>query len=551
MEKKTYIILLVIVVLAFCLRFFGLNSNPPSLNWDEISHGYNAYSILKTGSDEWGQKLPITNFRAYGDYPLPLNLYLTMPSILIFGLTGFAIRLPHVILGVLTVISSFYIAWGVTRNKNISILSSLLVAVSPWTFFTSRFVLQSNLSVFLLATSLAFFFNRERSKNYVTYFFILLGLSLFAYNTTRIVAPIILIVTWILYHKEKIWSIKNKIILVLFFLPLPFILLNKEARARSSVVSIVDQGAINRIETQRNNSKLPNILSKILYNRPVYFLKVVGKNYLGYFSPNFLFINGGTQYQFSIPNSGLLAWVSLPFFYLGLYLIFKESLSKNKEYQFLLLVLLIAPIPAAITNESFAVLRSSAMIPLPMILSAIGFYYVHGLLKNKQQKIFFIIYFVLLFLISGFYLKNYFVDYKIKYSKDWQYGYKEAYQFVKENNDNYAKIVITKKYGEPHEFLLFYMQYDPISYKNDKNLNRFNQSNWWWVDGFSKYYFVNDWQIPKEGFKFVQESKKIVDCKQAKCLLITSPNNAPKEWSKIKTINFLDGSPAFELYENN
>lgn len=95
------------------------------------------------------------------------------------------------------------------------------------------------------------------------------------------------------------------------------------------------------------------------------------------------------------------------------------------------------------------------------------------------------------------------------------------------------------------------MKYDPKSYKNDKNLNRFNQSNWWWVDGFDKYYFVNDWQVPKEGFKFVQESKKIVDCKQAKCLFVASPNNAPKDWIKVKTINFLDGSPAFELYENN
>ena len=57
--------------------------------------------------------------------------------------------------------------------------------------------------------------------------------------------------------------------------------------------------------------------------------------------------------------------------------------------------------------------------------------------------------------------------------------------------------------------------------------------------------------IPKEGYKFIQESKRIVDCRQAKCLLVTSPKNAPADWSKIKTINFLDGSVAFELYENN
>ena len=74
--KNRYLIL--IIVLGALLRFVNLSSLPPALNWDEISHGYNAYSILKTAHDQWGQFLPITNFRAYGDYPLPLNLFLTI-----------------------------------------------------------------------------------------------------------------------------------------------------------------------------------------------------------------------------------------------------------------------------------------------------------------------------------------------------------------------------------------------------------------------------------------------------------------------------------------
>lgn len=551
MEKKTYIILGLIVVLAFVLRFVGLTTNPPSLNWDEVSHGYNAYSVLKTGADEWSQKLPIANFRAYGDYPLPLNLYLTIPFIVFLGLTEFAIRLPHVILGALTVISTFFIAWGLTKNKNISLLSAFLVAISPWTLFTSRFVLQSNLSIFLLSSSLACFVNRDYNKKLTTISFLLLGLSLFAYNTTRIVSPLILIIVWFLYRSEKIWSFKNRLILSLFFIPLALILLNNTSYARSFAVAIIDQGAINKIETLRNESSLPNALTKAIYNRPVYFAKEFIKNYLDYFSPNFLFFKGGTQYQFSIPNNGLIPWINLPFFYIGLILLIFEALKKNKSYLLILFILAIAPIPAAMTNEKFAVLRSSAMVPIPMILSAMGYYYFFNLVKDRYKIAISFIYFLTLVLITVFYLKNYFTEYRINYSKDWQYGYKEVTQFIKENEDNYAKIIITKKYGEPHEFLLFYLKYDPTMYKNDKNLVRFYQTSWWWVDGFSKYYFVNDWQIPGDGYKFIQESKKIVDCKQAKCLLITSLNNAPKEWQKIKTINFLDGQIAFELYENN
>lgn len=544
MEKKTYLILFVIIVLAFGLRVFNLASNPPSLNWDEISHGYNAYSILKTGTDEWGQ-LPIFNFRAYGDYPTTLNMYLTIPFVAIFGLSEFAIRLPHVLLGVLTVISTFWLIYGISKRKDIALLTSLLIAVEPWTLFTSRVVLQSNLSIFLLITSVAFFVNRESSKKYLSYSLIALFLTLFSYHTTRIFSPLILLVS-IFVFKNELFKKKYLVYCGLFFALSLFILLNPVARARAKYLSIFDQGAINKIET------LQNKYGRIYVNKITYSMYTLGSNYIEYFSPNFLFLKGGTQYQFSIPDLGLSYPLHMPFFYIGLVLLIIKALKEREtNYQFLLIWLLLAPIPASITNEHFAVLRATTMIPVVQILVAIGVLYVCNKISDKYKKYSVVLYAVILFMYAGGYLQILYTGYKEQFSQSWQYGYKEVAEYIKENDDKYAKIVMTKKYGEPHEFLLFYMKYDPKSYKNDKNLNRFNQSNWWWVDGFDKYYFVNDWQVPKEGFKFVQESKKIVDCKQAKCLFVASPNNAPKDWIKVKTINFLDGSPAFELYENN
>ncbi len=544
MEKKTYLILFAIFALAFALRVSDLSSNPPSLNWDEISHGYNAYSILKTGTDEWGM-IPVFNFRAYGDYPTTLNMYLTIPFIVFFGLTEFAIRLPHVLLGALTVISTFWIAYGISKRKEVALLTSLLIAVEPWTLFTSRIVLQSNLSIFLLITSAAFFVNRESSKKYLSYSLIALFLTLFSYHTTRIFSPLLLLSAIYIYKKELI---KKKYLIYsgLFLVLSLFILLNPAARARAKYLSLFDQGAINKIEN------LQNKYGRIYVNKITYTVYTLGLNYIEYFSPKFLFLKGGTQYQFSVPDIGLLYPVHMPFFYIGLVLIVLKALrDKELNYKFLLIWILLAPIPASITNEHFAVLRATTMIPTVQIASALGLFYVLERISANFRKYAILAYAVLLFLYVGGYLQILNTGYKEQFSQSWQYGYKEVAEYIKENDDKYAKIVMTKKYGEPHEFLLFYMKYDPKSYKNDKNLNRFNQSNWWWVDGFDKYYFVNDWQVPKEGFKFVQESKKIVDCKQAKCLFVASPNNAPKDWTKVKTINFLDGSPAFELYENN
>jgi hypothetical protein len=183
-----------------------------------------------------------------------------------------------------------------------------------------------------------------------------------------------------------------------------------------------------------------------------------------------------------------------------------------------------------------------------MILTAIGVNNFYDWLKRKNywRIIFLVIYLILLFVSLGDYLKIYFVDYSKQYSWSWQYGYKEVVDYAKEKYSKYDKIVITKKYGEPHEFFLFYWPWNPNEFMNDPNLIRFYQSDWYWVDRFDKFYFVNDWQVKEMKL----ESGDGIDCQNSKCLLITSQDNYFGKWNKLETINFLNGEVAFEIYEN-
>lgn len=564
MERKNIIYICLIVLVGAIMRFVLLTWNPPGLNWDEVSHGYNAYSLLKTGMDQWGQKFPILNFRAYGDYPTPLNLYLTIPFILVFGLNEFAIRFPHALIGTLTIISVYFLTFGITKKQNISLLASILVAIGPWYVFTSRFVLQSNLSVYLLITSAALFVNREKNKYLFPFSLLFFTLTLFAYHTTRIFSPLFIVGVMLIFRKE----IKNKFIYLfvgLFIILSGYILVNPGALARGNVLFLIDQGAVNKIESARNNSLLPKFVNKIIYNRPVYFIEKFSRNYISYFSPKFLFLSGGTQYQFSVPNYGLIYPVNILFFYIGLILLVRNALNKSdngsiKNYQLLLLWLILSPIAASLTNESFTVLRATTMLPLPEILIGLGFYYVLEKLPKISRLPASLLYAILIFVFAESYFVNYFTDYRKNYSWSWQYGYKEVVNYVQDNYDVYDKIIITKKYAEPHEYFLFYLRYDPLKYLSDRNKIAFNQSNWYWVDRFDKFYFVNDWQVKLNipiissiQNYFVTESKQTVDCSPStvRCLLITSPDNFPPGWLKLKTVEFLDGKPAFEIYENN
>lgn len=551
MDRKSIVILSIVVALGIFLRGALLSFIPPSLNWDEVSHGYNAYSILKTGSDEWGQKFPIVNFRAYGDYPTPLNLYLTIPSIALFGLNEIGIRFPHVILGVLTIISAFYLGYGLTKNKSLALLVAFLVAIDPWHVFTSRFVLQSNLSVFLLTTAMAIFINRK-NKLHLGVSIFLLFLTLFSYHTTRIVSPLALLGAVAIFWKE----IKSKWIylaLCIFLIISALILFDPTARARGKLLFLIDQAAVNRIIEKRNTSSLPPIIKKLAYNRPTYFATEFTKKYLSYFSPQFLFLEGGTQYQFSVPNHGLSYLVSLPFFYIGLLaLLFKAK--ESKDYRLVFLWLLISPIPASLTNETFTVVRATTMLPLPSLITALGVFFVIEKINYPSIKTVLLGALVPLLLLSTEnYIYKYAMEYRTTYSWSWQYGYKEVVSYAKDNYTKYDKIIVTKKYGEPHEYFLFFLKYDPWIYQNPNNKISFFQSDWYWVDKFDKFYFVNDWEIPRTTEMFTLESKReIIDCANAKskCLLITSPDNHPYNWKLLQTINFLDGKKAFEIYEN-
>ena len=114
MTKK---LLIVILILAAVLRLTYLGQIPAGISPDKVSQGYTAYSLLKTGADEWGIKWPLTSFRSFVDYKAPLQTYLMIPSIAIFGLNEFAVRLPSAIFGILSVYVIYLLTNHLFREK--------------------------------------------------------------------------------------------------------------------------------------------------------------------------------------------------------------------------------------------------------------------------------------------------------------------------------------------------------------------------------------------------------------------------------------------------
>jgi len=554
MKSRVLIVLSLIVLLGAVLRFIVLDQVPPSLNWDEVSHGYNAYSILKTGKDEWGQRFPRTSFRAFGDYKLPLYIYLTAP-LTVFGLNEWTIRAVSALSGIGAIIFTFLLVQKLFNNPMLSALSSLLLAVSPWHFILSRAAFEANLALFLVILATFLFLLGLKKEKFLPVAAIFYGLSLYSYNSAKIFVPLLIITFVLLYRKEIFakmrFSALALIIFLLMFLPHLILLPSQEGQARFYWSTILDPGAIAQINKARSVSNLPQPLPRFVHNKGTYFLSHFFSNWLSHYSPQFLFFQGSSHYQYSIPGRGVMPLLEAPFLLIG----FVALLFWRKKGVFLILIwFFLGPIAAAVTRDSPNVLRSILILPSLQVISAFGVLTIGKFPQKfgRQYYLGFLTVFLFLLLMSAFgFFTDYFGKYRKDYSFAWQYGYKQVANFVKKNYDNYDQIIMTKKYGEPHEFLLFYLGWPPEKYQSDPNLIRFYRSNWYWVDRFDKFYFVNDWQIPKEeNGEWKLESGGVIPT-EGKTLLVTSPENHPPNWYYLETVNFLDGKPAFEIYTSS
>jgi len=531
---KKYLALIAIVVLAFFLRFYNITSIPPSLNWDEVSIGYNAYSILKTGKDEWGVKFPV-HFKAYGEYKLPVQIYASIPGIAIFGLNEIGVRITPAIYGTLTVLLLYFLVMELFKNKWVALGSSFFLAISPWHIQLTR------------ASFATYFFLKGFEKpKWLILSVIPFTISVYTYNSARVFTPLFLALVALIYRKRFLAMKKESVIFAFLFfvllLPLIPFILSGEASARYKLVSITDDaGLIPRIEERRNLSKLPLTLTKLIHNRYTYNTLYFTENYIAHFTPNFLFINGAGHKQHHVQGVGELYWIQAPFLLFGLYLLIKR---KDESLKILLPWLFLAFVPVSMTNDSIPnALRTLIAVPVYQIFTAIGIYEFFQKTKSKQLKIVLLVSVtVLLFGLNfGIYLKKYYIDYPINYSRDWQYGNKQVVNYIKSHYNDYDLIVFSRTYGEPHMFTLFFTGWDPGKFQNDPNLNRFETYDWVRVLRFDKFYFPDLGDI---GTKFADIRKENPG---KKILFIGKPRDFPDSLPRLLTVDFLNGNRAFEI----
>jgi 4-amino-4-deoxy-L-arabinose transferase-like glycosyltransferase len=436
-----------IFLLFLVTRIYKIADIPGSVYWDEASIGYNAYCIATDLKDEWGDFLPL-HFRAFGEFKLPVYIYSTAVLVKAIGLNAYAVRLPAVLYSLGTLVVVYLLSKKITGKEAPALIASFIFTVSPWFFIFSRtgYEATAGLFFFLLATYL---FLEDKLLISVISFI----LSFYSYNSFRIIIPIWLIMLVIYKFKE----LKQRKYLVPGILSILLF-----------AASLYPVYRLYRFDAGGERYAQVAITSKLDFV----------KNYVSHFSPNFLFLKGDSNPRSQIPGHGQLYFIDIPFLLLGLIAVFRN---KKILYYLPLALILIAPIPAALTKESPHALRSLLAAPGYAMLAALGVDYLGRNIK-KYSTVITIIAVVGYCLSFEMYGSDFFTKYSVETASDWQYQYKEIFSSQKSG-------VVTDKYAQPYIFALYYLKYPPQKFRDEVKLNPVDQ----W--GFSKVASFNGFQF--------------------------------------------------------
>lgn len=542
MMKKAWIIILLLITITLLggfLRFYKLTDNPPSLNGDEISFGYAAYSILKTGHDEHGKFMPLI-LESVGDYKNPVPAYMMVITIKLFGLTDFSVRLPNALIGTLTIPLFFLFLKDIVKNKTTSLLGALFLSTSSWHIFYSRFAYEYIPATAFILLGIWSFMKMWDGKR------ILAVISAFFFILTMYTAPaprlfiVVFVLAVLAYKLPKLNKTMDKVMLfiltcLILALPLIYLSLYGNANARMGMVFIA-----NDIEFQRyinlQGFQLVTDIPQLLF----FWLK----RYLSYLQPNFIFFNALNMTAPGTIGLGLLYLFELPWLILGV----REFIKQKIPYKGIFAIwLLTGIIPDSITNNqqhSGRLLQIAPLVIMVTTLGAVQFFksilsISKTYLKAAGLGIFAVC--VVIVLIHAFLtFAVYFPRARGEYIDE---GLREVVSYVLDHQNNYKEVIFDTRRGiegpyiitNSYLYLLFYSKYDPYTYQTEPKIFGPDKNNP--VYSFNKY-----------SFKYIDWSK---DAGKKETLFIGSPWSFPaeglQEGELLKKIYMRNGYPAFYI----
>jgi 4-amino-4-deoxy-L-arabinose transferase-like glycosyltransferase len=490
--RLTLAALVMVFLLAMLFRFYALGSAPVGLSDDEISNAYVGAFILRNGVDLYGNAWPLLYFDKFGDFPPVLPMYLSGLGTFLFGNSVFGARAVIAFLGAMAVIPVYGIALRIFGSRRTALFAAGFLALTPWHIAFSRVNAEG------IAATTVFFFGlwilleaiigmssqrgadtsrtvyRHRSLLMLAGGSALLMSTYLLYPGFRIFVPITFAcIALYAYLRDRetrrpagttasrIPGVPVIAVLVLSLLAfaLTFLVARTEwGRGRAEQTSIFNDVSGVTMRTQQFIMNEDNLtVARIFNNKPLAFAREFMVQYGQYWSPDYLFFSGGLPKHYRLPNSGLLpvAGLALLVALLIVRTIKKPAVRDGRLFDLMLVLLLLAPVPAALTVvDAPHMHRSLPMSVLFVFAAAYAFHALKDIRIGRIPAVAAI--YAILVLETVFFSHNY-LQHVTYHQAVWRNdGNKELIDYIRANESRYEAIYVTREQRWLPVYYLYY-----------------------------------------------------------------------------------------------
>ena len=478
-NTKSGLLFLLILLAGIFARVWELGFVPGDINQDEAFAGYEAYSILKYGMDTAGYHNPVY-LVAWGSGMNALESYLMMPFIALFGLKVWVIRLPQMIVGVLSLPAVYFLMKRLADRKA-AFLSMLLLAVCPWHIIASRWGLESNLAPGFLLFGLFFFVKGLEKPKYLLLSALMYGLSLYCYSTYWIYTPFIILIQVIYCLAKKKLRFDRYLLLsglILAVLAAPLLLF-----------LAVNMGYLDEIRTPLFS------IPKLLYMRTGEISldeKAKKLELLKY-----IFVKQTDRTIWNSPTKyGLFYYISMPFALMGLVYCVSRVISCAKRKGFcpevLILIQPLVALPQCLLIKANVTKINILFIPL-VILIALGLYFLEKLTFRRFAAVIACLYAVLFLGFESYY----FTDYARECEPHFSRGLEQAFEAADSRGEH-----VYFEQGTFYPKILFYAQ-TPVERFRESVEYEYYPAAYLTAYGFDKYSMWADPYHPEDSASYV------------------------------------------------
>ncbi|MFC1625072.1 glycosyltransferase family 39 protein [Patescibacteria group bacterium] len=563
------ILLILICFLAAFLRLWKLDKIPVSLFGDELDVGYHAYSIFKTGKDYQGNFIPL-HFHSLAEWRTPLYLYSCVPTVGIFGISAWGVRLPAAFFGIFSIYIFCLLVKEIFQKDNLALISAFLLALSPWHIQYSRAGFEVTQLILFILLGFLFFFKalKNEGKNLwlSTLFF---AFTPWIYSSAKFFTPFLLLFLLFIWKKDIFKFKLRNIIFALVSLvivggPIAYSTLFSGGSQRFEYISIFSDPTTEpevgvarqndaRVRGEMGEGLTPTLVDRIIHNKFTFWGENVIKNYISSFSTNFFFVKGDLNLRHSI-GIGQFYKVEFIALILGIILFFTSKF--DKKYKWLIgFWILFGAAPSSITREG-ANHATRLILMLPPLIFLIS-YGVYGSIKKLKRvdKLFFSLGYLGLFLLCFiFYQHKFWIHYPWASERWWHTGYEESIKEIKKIDKDYDKVVISTANEPPWIFFAGWYEYPP-----DKWQKEYPIENKTFLEGFGEVSYIDKFYFGTPQVDGLYSWGQIIDDKtlylasekEVKVNLILEPDRTPGNLRLLKAIKYPSGEPAFYLFTGN